>query len=100
MVVEDHVTTHAEQDCLTDYADGLGARSVDGVDATGQHVGVSILTDHVAVVERVVHLAVVGGDHTDSVQRFGEVREHAGDAVAHGLVAPLRCAVEPQGQDE
>ena len=67
----------------------LGARAVDGVDVGRVVVGVPVLADHVAVVDDVVALAVVGGDDPDAVQALGQVGEHVGDPVAHPVVAAL-----------
>ena len=61
--------------------------AVDRGDVRGVVVGVAVLADHVAVVQHVVPLPVEPGDHPHARQALGEVAQHAGDAVAHAVVA-------------
>ena len=95
-VVHDHVAADAEQGGLAQPPHQLGARAVDGVDLGGVDVGVAVLTHDVAVMDDVVPLAVVGGDHPHAVQALGQVGHHVGDAVAHPVVAALGRHPEPQ----
>ena len=60
----------------------LGARAVEGVDVGRVVVGVPVVADHVAVVDDVVALAVVGGHDADAVEALGQVGQHVGDPVA------------------
>ena len=90
----------ASSDGLAEDAEQLGARAVDGVDLGGVVVGVPVVADHVAVVDDVVALAVVGGDDADAVQALGQVGQHVGDAVAHPVVAALGGPLEPERGDD
>ena len=98
--MEHHGATDRQQDSLANDADGLGAWSVDGVDLARLDVGISIDAHHVPVMDGVVNLPIGGSDNTDAVERLREIAEHVGDAVAHALVARLRCSVEPPRQQE
>ena len=95
-VVEHHGAADGQQDGLAEDAQQLGARAVDGVDVGGVVVGVPVVADHVAVVDDVVALAVVGGDDPDPVEALGQVGQHVGDPVAHPVVAALRGPLEPE----
>ena len=61
----------------------------------GVVVGVPVVADHVAMVDHVVSLPVVGGHDAHAVQALGQVGQHVGDAVAHPVVAALRGPLEP-----
>ena len=94
-----HLAADAQQGGLSQPAHQLRARAVEGVDVGGVDVGVAVLADHVAVMDDVVALAVVGGDDAHAVQALGEVGHHVGDAVAHPVVAAFGRHAEPQRHD-
>ena len=78
--------------------DELGARAVDRGEVGGVVVGVAVLADDVAVVQHVVAGPVEAGDDPHAGQALGEVGQHAGDPVAHAVVAPVGRRAEPQRQ--
>ncbi len=95
--MQDHAPADGQQHGLAEHAEELGAGGVDGVDMGGVVVGVPVVAHHVAVVDHVVPLAVVGGHDAHTVEALGQVGEHVGDAVADPVVTPLRGPLEPQG---
>ncbi len=100
LVVEHHLAADCQQPGLGQVSQHLGAGPVDGVDVGGVVVGVPVLADHVAMVDHVAGLAVVGGDHPDPVEVLRQVSQHVGDAVTHPVIAPLRSGLEPQRADD
>ena len=61
-------------------------------------VGVAVRAGHVAVMQHVVARPVEPGDDADAGQALGEVAQHAGDPVAHALVALVGRRAEPERQ--
>ncbi len=101
VVVGHHGAADGQHDGLAEDAQHLGARSVDGVDVGRVVVGVPVVADHVAVVDHVVALAVVGGHDADAVEALGQVGQHVGDPVADPVVAALGGPLEPdRGADQ
>ena len=96
--VAHHVAADEEEHRLADEADPLGEPAVGGDEHRGVVVGVAVVTDDVAVVQHVVPGAVEPGHHADAREALGEVAQHAGDAVAHALVAAVGRLAEPQRQ--
>ena len=88
-VVQHHRAADGQEEGLAQDADGLGARSIDGVDPAGGDVGVTVGADHVAMVERIVGSAVVGGDDPDTVERLREIGHDVGDPITDAFVAAL-----------
>ena len=76
LVMGNHHAADAQDGGLTEIADELSPGSVDGVDLGGVQIGVPVGADHVAVVQHVVALAVVGGDDAHPVEGLGQVGEH------------------------
>ena len=68
-----HGPTDCQQCGLAQPAHELGAGAIDGVDLGGVDVGFAVLTDDVAVVDDVVHLAVVGRDDAHAMQALRQV---------------------------
>ena len=96
--VAHHVAADQQQHRLAEQPDELGARAVDRGELGGVVVGVAVVADDVAVVQHVVAGPVEPGDDAHARQALGEVGQHAGDAVAHAVVALVRRRPEPQRQ--
>ena len=100
LVVQDHVPAHRQDHRLTDDAEELRAGAVDTVDAPREVVRVAIFADHVAMVDHVVALPVVGRDDAHALQALRQVGQHERDAVAHLVVATLGGPFEPDRHGE
>ena len=100
LMVQHHVAAHGQDHRLTDDAEELGAGAVDAVDTPGVVVGVAVLADHVAVIDHVVALPVVGRDDPHALQALRQVGQHERDAVAHLVVAALGGPLEPDRHGE
>ena len=97
--VQHHGAADAEQRPLSEDAEQLGTRPVHRVHVGGVVVGVAIVAHHVAVVDHIVALPVVGSHDAHAVQALGQVGQHVGDAVTHPVVAALGRPPEPKRGD-
>jgi hypothetical protein len=100
LVVQDHVAADAEQHGLAQDPYHERGRTIDGVDATGVGVGVTIGAHHMSVISDVAALAVVRGYDANPVERLGKVRQDVRDSVAREEVALLRRLVIPDRKDD
>ena len=97
-VVQHHLPTDGQQRGLPEHTQHLGPRAVYRVDVGGVVVGVPVVADHVAVVDHVLALAVVGGDDAYTVQALRQVGQNVGDAVPYPVITPLGRPFEPDGR--
>ena len=81
---------------MTEVADELRAGSVNGIDLGRVQVGIPVGADHIAVVQHVVPLAVVGGDDTDAVKGLGQVGQDVGNPVADPVIPVFGPLAEPE----